>query len=152
MSFRTNLLKTIEKIRHLPGSLDIRQYHVFVVVRAWTGDRPGVGSSTITTTELLVSGYPPKVKPLTTKDVIASGGLYTASDLRVGPFTPTTPAGGTDPMTFNPATTSDPTEVTFVVTGPGLPASGIRCERINDDTYGNFSHYLILRQTGAVDA
>ena len=150
MSFRDDILEAIEDVRSVPGELDIRQFRVFVVVRSWTGGRPGVGTEqTVSETEILVSGYPPKVKPLTTKDVVASGGLYTASDLKVGPITPSNAAGGTDPSVFNPDVGSFPTDVTFRVEGPGLPTAGIRCVRINDDTYGNFSHYLVLRQTGA---
>lgn len=149
MSFRTDILEAVEDVRSVPGELDIRQYRVFVSVQTWSGARPGLGTATTTETELLVSGHPPRVKPMTTKDVVASGGLYTASDLKVGPFTPPNAKGGTDPSIYNPNTSNSPTAITFRVSGPGLPSAGIRCERINDDTYGNFSHYLILRQTGA---
>lgn len=151
MSFRDDILDVIEDRRSLPGELDIRQFRVFVVVRLWTGDRPGVGDSDDTETELLVSGYPPKVKPVTSKDAIASGGLYTAADLRVGPMTPPNTNGGIAPGVHNPVTDPNPQEILFRVEGPGLPDGGAWFKRVGDETYGNFSHYLVLRQTGVTN-
>ena len=150
MTFRTDILDAVEGFRTLPGELDIRQQRVSVVVRAWTGSRVGDGTSTTTTTEILVSGYPPKVKELSSRDVVASGGRYTSGDVRVGPITPPHASGGVDPAVYNPATTASPAEVYFVLTGPGFPTGGARFERVSDDTLANFSHFLVLRPTGQV--
>lgn len=148
MSFRTDILEAIEDIRSVPGDLDIRQHRVFVVVRAWDGPRVGVGLSTTTETELLVSGYPPKVREMSLKDVVASGGLYVAGDIEVGPITPNHAKGGTAPSVYNPDVGSTPSEVYFRVEGPGLPTGGAHFSRVGDSTMKSFSHKLTLRQSG----
>jgi hypothetical protein len=148
MSLRTSLLAVIENVRGLAGDMGLRQYQVFVVVKSWAGARVGMGNVTTTETALIVSGSPPRVRALSQRDVTASGGRYVAGDLRVGPITPQHAGGGIAESVFNPPVGAQPTTVTFRVTGPNLPATGIDCERVGEETFGNFSHYLILRSTG----
>lgn len=148
MSFRTDILEAVEDVRNLPGELDIRQFRVFVCVRSWDGARVGVGNATTTETEILVSGYPPKVKELSSRDVVASGGLYSAGDVTVGPMTPEHARGGVSHDVFDPPKGASPTEVYFRIEGPTFVDGWAHFERVSDDTFGNFSHTMVLRQTG----
>jgi len=89
MSFRTRLLPVFEQLRgKIPGALDLRPYKVTVRVRTWTGARPGLGTATDVDVPLYNAGFNVKVTAISMKDVVASGGRYSAGDFRIGPFTP----------------------------------------------------------------
>ena len=113
MSFRTRLLPVIEKLRgKIPGALDLRVYRVTVRVRTWTGARPGIGTPTDVDYVLQNAGFNVKVTMLSTKDVVASSGRYTAGDFRIGPFSP--------PYTTQGPNTTDP-GLLGVLAALGLP-------------------------------
>lgn len=151
MSFRTDLLAAVNAIRGaVPRSLDLRQHVVTVRVRTWTGTRSSVGTTTDVDTVLTTGDgvSNPKVKEVSSKDIVASGGLLTDQDVIVGPFTPEFAAGGIAGSVTEPATTTTAREVYFKITGPGMPTNGRWFKRVTDDTSKNFSQWLTLRSMG----
>lgn len=144
MTFASDLRPALDAARGIAGGLGLHTFTVSVRVRTWSGARVGVGNATTTDTALTVSGQAPKVVPVSPRDAVASGGLYTSQDLRVGPLTP----GLTAYATINPATSASPTEVLFVVTGPGTSASGDLYERVGEETGSALHYHLILRSKG----
>ncbi len=149
MSFRDDILPDVDSIRGIPGELGLRRFAVSVLVRTHSGARPGISGGTWTdvTTPLKVAGgtQNPKVTQVTSKDVVASGGLYQVGDFRIGPLTTEWAGGGTPFATLSPATTSTAREVFFVITGPGLPTGGVTCQRVSDETMKNFHVNVIVR-------
>lgn len=72
-------------------------------------------------------GYPVLVRQLTRSELLASGGLYAAQDLKVGPLTPayTLPVpGGYADATIEPLVSNGTTEIFWLISGPQLPAVG----------------------------
>lgn len=111
MSFRTNLLKTVNNLRALSGptGFDVYTSRVTIRVRTWTGGDNGpevrLGSYTDVDTEILPR---PKVRE-------AGGG----TGLVVGPITPANDDGGYTPAQLNPAPSlTAGQEVLYVVEGP----------------------------------
>jgi hypothetical protein len=146
MSLRTSLLSAVDAIRgSVPGALDLRQFAVTVRVRTWTGTRVGLGTKTDVDTTLMVGGYNPNVERISAKDVVASGGLYTAGDYRIGPLTPAYATGGTAVGAINPPTATAPQEVLYHLVGPGLPSGGQWCKRVSDETDANFRYEVVVR-------
>lgn len=150
MSFASDIRDSLDAIRGIPGEMGLRPHSVTVRVTTWSGARVGLGTATTTSTALYVGAgaQNPKVRQLSQRDVIASGGKYTDQDLRVGPVTPSYTGGGVAHATLDPSTSSSPTEVRFLVEGPGFPSAGALCERVGDETDSALHYYLILRQTG----
>lgn len=89
---RNHYRKIANRARRIPGAHGLRPYQVYVVTRVeggtYTGDNPG----SATTTEILESGYPPKVRMLNGEE-LALGGLAKGT-IEVGPVTPVYPGGG----------------------------------------------------------
>lgn len=160
-SLGTDLLDVLDDIRGIPGELGLRPYKVTVIVRTWTGTRPGVDASTSTDTPAVITvdigQQHPKVRQLTDRDVIASGGQYTDRDFRIGPITPPTTGGnagdapypaGIRAAVFDPPTSSSPTEVFFRVEGPGMPAGGTYFKKIGQDVSRPLHYEFTVRDTG----
>ena len=150
MSFRTNLLAAVERIRGaIPGALDLRQHTVTVRVRTWTGARPGlIGTSkTDVDTVLTNAGYNPKVTEVSTRDIVASGGVYQQGDYRIGPLTPSYAGGGIALATVDPATTSTAREVLYKIEGQGLPSGGAWFKRVEASMLRNFTNSIVVRRT-----
>lgn len=151
MTFANSLRATLDKLRAIPAKLGLRSYTVTVRVRSWSGDRPGDGVLTDTLTQLTVDGYAPKVKQLTQQDVIASGGLYQDQDLEVSltpEFTVNAVTGGVTVQTFDPPVGAAPTEVAFIVEGPGLPEGGSVFKKIGQRVDSELTYRITLRNTG----
>ena len=108
MSFRTDLLPTLDSLRALtgPATFDVRTSTVTIRTRTWTGttvrDATRAGSYSDSTLELTPR---PKVQQ------VGNGSLL------VGPITPAHASGGYTPEQLNP-TPTDSTEVTVIVDGP----------------------------------
>jgi hypothetical protein len=160
-TFRDAILPALDQLRALPGVFGIRRFTVTARSRVWTGARPGLGTKT--DTDILITNAlqtpqgttqePVRVRYLTTREVIASGGLYRDRDLRVGPLTPSWlatlifPAGGYADAQVDPLTSASPTEIFWKVTGPSLPSAGAWCDVIRlEETALHFS--VVLRTTG----
>lgn len=155
MTFRDDILPELDDIRGIPGELGMRLFTVTVLSRTWVGPRVGLSTSTDASTTLAVSlgSFNARVRGLTSKDVIASGGLYTSEDLRVGPFTPPflgSEANGTEISIFDPTPDGNAREVFFKVTGPGYPDAGAWFKKVGQDTLRPFQYTLTLRKTAKV--
>lgn len=159
LTLRQALLPVVDKLRGIPGQLGLRLFTVTVVSRTWTGVRPGIGVNTDTQTGIKVDLgiFQTKVTQLTSKDVFASGGLYTDQDLLIGPITPPFPSSGADGdaiSVFDPVYGANPTEVFFNIVGQngygGYPAGGAWFKKISQNVSKNFRFTFIVRKTGEI--
>lgn len=154
MTLRDDILDVIDDIRGIPDELGIRLFTVAVMSRTWSGERPGLGIATNSTTPLMVAHgeFNARVRGLTSKDVLASGGLYTSEDVKVGPVTPPflgSDADGDAIVIFDPpGKPGQGTELFFRITGPGYSAAGDWFKKIDVETSKPFSYFLTLRKTG----
>lgn len=150
MSFREKLLARVDKIRKLPHSkFDMRQNTVDIVIRQWSGEVAGQGTHSDRTTRLYINGsYNIRVREVTSKDVIASGGQLTEQHLKVGPFTPRFASGGLANEAFDPPTGPRPQEILFIIKGLGMGKDGRWFKRVNDHSIQNYSSWLYLEATG----
>ena len=154
-SLRDALLPVVDVFRALPGALGLRLFSVSIVQRTWTGTRAGFGTSTDVATGLKVDLgiYQTKITLISANDAIASGGLYTNQDLRVGPITP--PFSGSfadgDAITvFEPVVGASPTEIFFNVKGPGYPAAGAWFQKVSQDVTKSFRYTFVIRRTAEI--
>ncbi len=143
MSLRDDLLPLIDTIRGIPGTLGLHRYQVYVRTTAYTGARIGLGTATNTETRLLVGGQDPHVKIRST-DIVAGVDDIQQLEFEIGPFTPDYPALST----LDPAQTATPTVVTYRITGPGLPATGLLCSKVSDEVSKPFRNMLRVKSTG----
>lgn len=156
MSALSEALKaSLDKVRAIPGILGLRPYTVYIRVRIWSGERPGLGTKTDTDTDLTVNdGYAPRVRQLTEKDVVASGGLYSDQDFEIlltPAFVSSCGIGGYLVSAFDPSTSSNPTEVFFNIKGPGLPATGGWYKKISQDVSSALTNTFIIRKTAEIN-
>lgn len=152
MSFVSGILSSVDSIRGIPGELGLRPSSVTIRVRTWSGSRPGEPSSTYTDvdTSILVGGQNPKVRHLTSNDVVASGGLYTDQDYKIGPITPEFIGGGVSKSTIDPETTTTAREIFYQIVGPGEPDGGSWYQRVSDETEHSLHSYIVVRKTAVV--
>lgn len=153
-SLRLALLPAIDKLRGVPGQLDLRQYTVRIVTRTWSGSRVGLGQNTDINSGIKVDlgVYQTKVTQVTQRDVIASGGAYQEMDLKVGPITPpyTGSSADNDAITaFDPLPGASPAEVFFFISGPGMP-NGAWFKKVGQNVTKNFRYDFIVRRTGEI--
>ena len=156
-----SLLPVLDLVRGISGILGFRPTSITVRVVTWTGSRPGLGTSSYVDTPLWVatdtsSPQNPRVVPVTNKDILASGGLYTNEDVKVGPLTPSFPAsavlpgGGYTPGQINPP---QPTagsayqEIHFKLAGGGYQ-SPMWFQRIGDSVISATRYFVVLRRSG----
>lgn len=148
---RNRLLPMVDVIRGIPGRLGLRLYTVTVRVTTWSGAAAGVGTPTITETgiKLDLGTYPTRVRQVTQQEIAASGGLYQAQDMIVGPITPPYTGSATDNdaiSVFEPPVGASPTEIIFKLTGPGLPTTGAWYEKVSQDVSKSFRYTFVLRK------
>ena len=89
-------------------------------------------------------GYPVLVQQLTRSELVASAGLYTAQDLKIGPLTPayTLPVtGGYADAAIEPLVVNA-TEVFWLISGPQLPAVGGVFVQIGEEATA--LHYAVI--------
>lgn len=153
--FRTTFLPALDRFRNIPASpFGLRLHNVQVLTRTWSGARAGVGTKTDSASLSLrvdLGIGPVKVRNVTQRDIIASGGLYTDQDVIVGPITPPYTGSSSDNdaiAVFDPPVGSSPTEVFFRITGPGYTGSGDWFEKIQTRVDKPFRYELVLRKTG----
>lgn len=153
MTIVSDALSILDDARGLLDDVGLRPYQVFVRVTAWSGARAGLGTKTVTDTELTVAdGKRPKVRQLSAKDVVASGGSLSDQIFEIGPLTPPFTGGGTEASVINPALDADaPTGVLYVLMGPGAPADGWLCKRVGDKLDSPFRYMVTVQRIG-VDA
>lgn len=142
-----------EGARVLLADLGFRGHDVVMRVVTWSGQTVGEGTRTAVDTTLLIQGKRVKVRLLSEKDIIASGGLYADGDYKVGPFTPAYtgqldplyPSGGIAVTGFNPADSSAKREIYYKITGPGME-SGAWFTKIGQVVDTNWSRYFTVRK------
>lgn len=151
-TFASDLLPDLDDIRGIADELGLRPFTVTVRVRTWSGSRPGVGTKTDVDTVLTVAGgtQHPKVKQISAHDVVASGGLYTTADWRIGPMTPPFVGGGVTYGTIDPATTTTAREVGYKIEGGMFPSGGAWFERISDENDSALHSFVVVRKSGRV--
>lgn len=154
MTFRDDILEDIDEIRGIPGDFGIRLFTVTVMSRTWTGDRPGIGSKSDVSQSILVArgSFSTRLREVTSRDILASGGLYQIQDVKIGPFTPPflgSDANGSAISVFDPLPKPGlGTELFFKIVGPGYAAGGDWFKKIDSDVSRPFSYTLVLRKTG----
>ncbi|GAC1576991.1 MAG: hypothetical protein NVS3B7_10140 [Candidatus Elarobacter sp.] len=149
--FAPSILPALDVVRGVRGLLGLSNYTVKVVTKTWTGARPGIGTPTTTTTQLFVGlSQNPRVLPISSNDVVASGGKYSAGDLRVGPLTPSYTGGGVADGTINPTAAAGVVEsISYIVEGPGTAVGGDKYNRVADEMPGTpLARFIVLRKTG----
>ncbi len=124
-------------------------------MRSWDDSRVGLGNNTDVEKKILVDlgHFSPRVTRVSSQDIIASGGVYTDQDLKVGPITP--PFSGStqdnsDTTSFDPTPGSSGAEVFFKLIGPGLPAEGAWYKKISQDVTRNFGYTFVVRKTAEI--
>lgn len=160
---RDSLLPVFDLVaRGIPNILGLRQYDVALRIVSWTGARPGLGTKTVTDYPVTVNqnqpgNNRPKVTLVSTREVIASGGLYTDGDYRIGPLTPqyTTIDGytyGTLPDDIEQLVRTNPQEIYFNMMGPGMsdPIGGDWFKLVEANFSKNFGYTLVIRKAGLV--
>jgi hypothetical protein len=153
---RNLLLPVIDKIRGLPGLFGLRLYSISIVVRTWSGSRPGVDQSTSSDARspltVDLTKFNIKVRQLTAREIIASGGDFNDQDLKVGPITPPYQGSTADNdaiSIFDPLPTASATELFFNVQGPGFQrAAGAWFKKISQDVTAPMHYEFVVRHTG----
>lgn len=158
MTFRDNMLKLLDRTRGIPSRFDLRRYDVLLRVRRWSGIRPGLGTKSNIDLPILVNQGQdrPKVKLLSTKEIIASNGLYIDGDYRIGRVTPlyfldSLPQGFT-PDDLRPILSTSPqlsAEVFFRLTGPGME-TGAWFSTVEVSVERNLHYTFIIRKTAEI--
>ena len=158
-----DLLDLVDDLRGIPGELGLRPYKVSVVVRTWSGSRPGVDASTSSDAPKVigvdVGTQSPRVRQLTQREIIASGGAYNDQDLKIGPLTPPFVVTGDAPYQgatadnssaniFDPPTQIAATEVFFKIEGRNMPAGGRWYKKIGQDLTRPLHYEFTVRNTG----
>lgn len=148
MSFVSDFLADLDSVRGIPDELGMRLYKVTVRVRTWTTARPGPpGVKTDVDTVLTVAGGTanPHVRNLTSKDVVASGGLYSVDDYRIGPLTPSYAGGGVSYSAVDPAQATTAREVAFKIEGGQFAAGGEWFERISEENTALHTNVIVRK-------
>lgn len=115
MSLRTRMLAVADRVRAIPARLDERPTTVTIRTRTWAGGLPGREGATTHVDVVLTPT--PKVREISQREIVNSGGRYQAGDLRVGPITPAYTGGGYTEAQLAPVVTSDAVEVVYVLAG-----------------------------------
>ena len=96
----------------------------------------------------------PKVRQVTQRDIVASGGLYHAQDMKVGPLTPSYPGsqqngqgGGVAYSTIDPVVSGQTVEVYYGISGASLPGVHVWYDKFSDTTDHAMNSTIILRRS-----
>lgn len=152
MALREELLPVVDTARAIAGELGFRRYKVWVRTTTFSGARAGLGTKTVSDTRLLVGGQDPKVREVTSKDVVAGTPEFHSIEFEIGPLTPSFPGGGTSQETIAPEKTDQPTTVLYLIKGPGLPTEGLLCKKIDDDVDRPLRMMIRVRGSGVAAA
>jgi len=134
MTFRDDLRAICHEVRAIPADLGVRPYTVAIVTRAWSGDEPGQGTLTTTTTAITeANGAPPKVRSVSGEELLL-GTTHDTGTVEVGPITPDFPGGGTLIAALAPVVGNGQTQFHFVLTGPDYPnGANFACREYSTD-------------------
>ncbi len=151
MAFADEFLPDLDTILAIPDALGLCPFTVTVYVSTWSGGAPGQGTRTTTSTVLTNGAGTARVvaQRMTAKDVVASGGVYTADDWKIGPMAKPSPGAGATFDQVNPPTTSNLAEVFYRLDGPGFPSTGGWYERKADMIDDALMHWVIVTKTAS---
>jgi hypothetical protein len=154
-NLRDSLLPVVDVLRGIPGAFGLRLFTVSVVSRSWSGSRVGLGTNADSSTGVKVDlgVYQTKVRQITQKDVVASGGLYSTQDFEIGPITPPfvgSTADGDAITVFDPAASASPLEIFFNIRGPGFPATGGWFRKVSQNVTGSFRYMFVITRTAEI--
>lgn len=133
-----------------PTEHSLRTVTLTVRIKTWSG--PQVRSGTATTTNTVINGAAGryKVRELTVKDVVVSGGKYQEGQLRVGPMTPPYPGGPfTAAELIPPKPAGQGQEVYYGLTDESGATQW--CSMVGSDTLHALHWYITLKPTGITD-
>ncbi len=123
MAFIDDMRAIASNARAIRGQMGIQTHRVWLVRKTWSGGEVGIGTETVTETEILeADNRSPNCKWLKPEE-IAIGGLPKGT-LQFGPITPPYPGGGTDPALFSNATLPNGATLYLKVVGERHPAPG----------------------------
>lgn len=149
-TLRNSLLPILQRYRDLSVEFGLRQYQVWLRKITWSGTRVGNGTSATTDTYL----GKPKFRRVSSQDIVV-GSVMNESTFEIGPFTPkhfvpvqTVDTLSVEPDDLSPPQNGIPTEVYFLVKGPGLPEGGALFERIEDSLERPFRYTVTVRAIG----
>ncbi|HEY2516955.1 MAG TPA: hypothetical protein VGI39_39055 [Polyangiaceae bacterium] len=155
-SLAQGLLPLLDSVRGISGALGFRPISVTIRVISWPGAPSRGAPTSLVDTPLLVgwATQNPRVLQLTDRDVIASGGLYTTQDFKVGPLTPAfaaspgIPSGGYLPSQLDPPVggVGATKEILFKLTGGGFQFP-VWFERKGDQVASATRYFLVLRRS-----
>jgi hypothetical protein len=148
MSIVSDLLGTLDTARALLDDVGLRPYTVTLRVVTWEGSRPGQGASSYVDTPITVAGgRRPKVVSVSDEDAVA-GGLLTTTTYEVRNITPAYDGGGFAAHTLDPATKTNPTQVFYILQGPGMPDAGMMCKKVGDKFDRVFGYTVVIETLG----
>lgn len=149
MAFRDDILADVDDIRSIPGEFGVHRYQVWVRKIVHSGTRIGLGSPSTTDTRLLCGGQDPHVREIKSNDVVAGNDSLQAGVFEIGPITPDVVH---TMAALDPPQTAQPTEVFYLIKGPGLPSGGLLCMKVSDDAGRPFRYMIRVKSAGRAGA
>jgi hypothetical protein len=145
------LLPDLDTILGIPDELGLCPFTVTVYVSTWSGSAPGLGTRTTTSTVLTNAQGTRRVvaQRMKASDVVASGGVYTADDWKIGPFAQPAPGSGVSFAQVNPPTSGNVAEVFYRIDGPAFPSTGGWYQRKADMIDDALMHWVIVEKTAS---
>lgn len=142
MSLRDDILSgVLQNTRPLLANLGFRTNSLSLVIRTWSGGKPGASGATATDSDA-VDIYPiPRIRAVSQRDIAGSGGRYQDGDLRADRLSPKNAAGGYDVTDLRPIVSTGQ-EIIYKITGPNEG----EYELVDIETAQNFQYVLILRR------
>lgn len=152
-TLRDALLPALDQIRGIGDTLGLRRFTVTSVVRSWSGSRVGLGSNVDAPKQIKLSlgNAKVRVRQVSQKEIVASGGFYADQDLRIGPITPPYTGSGADNSeigVFDPAPNGTPVEFFFHIEGPEMPSGGLWYKKISQVLTRPLHFEFVVRNTG----
>lgn len=144
MGFRDEFRELAHELRAIPGrDFEIRPYTASVIIRTWSGGKPGDGTATDAETAIVEGdSQPPKIRFLSDEEKALAG--LGATVLEIGPITPDFPGGGTSIATLLGTAAAAGTEVLYKITGPEYP-TGVECIREGVESDRTFGYKIRVR-------
>lgn len=147
MSFVSGFKPTLDAIRTgIPSTYGLRGVSLTVRTIHFEGDYLTGGQEVVTDK---VIGSPTgdryKVRVVSTKDVVASGGIYQQGSIRVGPITPPYPGGGFTAADLIPPSAPGQTVLYGLTDSAGQMQW---CQMASSDTMNDLHWYIVLNPTG----
>lgn len=147
MSFVSSFKPTLDALRtNIPSTYGIRSATLTVRTVRFEGDYLTGGQSVMTDTAITgPTGGRYRVKDVSTKDVVASGGQFQHGAIRVGPITPPHPGGAWTAEDLIPSSASQQSVIYIVTDQTGR---AIECQMASADTMNDLHWYIVLNPTG----